>query len=521
MVLPCLAAVPMGSSAATATGEPTLPASVLQAVHQGRGIEPSDLTGAPSLSSSYLVGNGAALVFVGAESWTAVWQSEANGSQVYSNALILVAFDLRTTNILLSVDAYQGPHGWVSNQSVLMAPLVQTTIVIPFLSDPNWNNVVVEMDGTPFYCQIATPLSLLPPNILNVGGLDILALGIISEGIAGFAGVTALAKILQRRARYAPHFSLLIWGHVIVVGIAASVVLDYEWVDRTFAGWSPLVYTFAVMPMMFLFALSLFNNSEKAELLQRVAKPQGRILYRRWLLRYSVLPDGRTVLIDERWRGWLARLFGHHVVIDSGDEFSPVPFEGDVARMRSPTRSKGVTKMSDRFKVANPQEDEVGRLWWTETGDPVKVRWPRWTIHRLKHVPAKLSPEGNVLVKEHDEMRLSLPHYTDYEVELHRALEDYKAAEAVSAEWANTRDLARVLSKVKTDLYALKAAFSAQVEAEVESRLTAYYSLIGRTSADLTDDEAKAQAKRGEPVPTLAELLDEGRLRPKPKESGA
>ena len=229
-----------------------------------------------------------------------------------------------------------------------------------------------------------------------------------------------------------------------------------------------------------------------------------------------MLPDGRVVLIDERWRGWLARLFGHHVVIEKGDEFEPVAFEGEVKRMRSPTHSAGKVKLADRFKVQNPQDDEVMLLWWTETGDPVTVKWPRISLHKLHPASTQMSREG-VVVTEPAKMKLSLPHYTEPEVELRRALEDYKAVEAVSAGWANTRDLARVLSKVKTDLYALKAGFSAQVEAEVESRLTAFYSLIARTTSDLSDEEAENLAKKGQVAPSLAELLDESRLRPSGK----
>lgn len=505
--------LPLGGSIGVASAAPVSASS-----NSGLTAD-TGLTGTPALPTGYLVDSGAALVFVGAESWTAVWASAGNGSQVYSNALLLIAYDLRPTTFDLVVNAYQGGHGWVSNQSVLLLSLTETVITVNFVSDPNWQNVVLDIGGTPaqggavWVGQIATPISLLPPNVLNVGGLDILALGIISEGLVCFAGMTGLARILQRKARWAPKFSLLIWGHVIVVGIAAAVVLDYEWVDRTFAGWSPLVYAFACCPMMFLSALSWFNHADKAELLQRVARPQGKVLYRRWLLRFSVLPDGRTVLIDERWRGWLARVCGHHVVIDKGDEFSPVPFEGEVANMRSPTHSESHHTIADRFRVANPQEDEVALLWWTETGDPVMVKWPHLTIHRMKPVAAKLSPEGAVLVPAHEEKRLSLPHYTEAEVELARALEDYNAVEAVSARWANIRDLGRVLSKVKTALYALKAQFSAQVEAEVESRLVAYYSLIGKTTNDLTDEEAENLAKRGSVAPSLAELLDEGRLR--------
>lgn len=479
------------------------------------GFEPAiGISGTPTLSSAYVVGNGTVLVFVGSESWTAIWTSDANGSEVYSNALILIAFDISTADQLLRVDAYQGSHGWVSNQSILLAPLVQTTITVNAVSDPSWRAFNVYMDGVEFTCQIATPISLIPPSVLNVGGLDILALGIISESIACFAGMVALAKVLMRRAKWAPKFSLIVWGHVVLIGILAAVIVDYQFVDQTFAGWSPLVYAFAVSPMMFLFSLSLFNSSEKVELLQRIAKPHGHILYRRWLLRCAVLPSGALVLIDERWRGWLARIFGHHVTVEKGDEFEAVKFEGEVENRLSPTHSKGVDKLSDRFKVANPQEDEVSRIWWTDTGDPIKVVWPHLTIHRLKHVEAKLSPEGAVLVAAHDKMGLSLPHYTESEVELHRALEDYKVVEALSAGWANARDLARVLSKVKTDLYALKAGFSAQVEAEKEAALVAYYSLIGRTNVDLSDEEAENAAKKGSTAPSLAELLDEVRLRP-------
>lgn len=484
----------------------------------------TSVTGAPSLASAYLVGGGSALVFVGAESWTAVWQTEANGSQIYTNQLILLAFDLRQTNVSLVVDAFQSGHGWVDNQSVSLQPLQEVQVLVTFANDPNWQGVVVLMDGTPFVAQVATPISLLPPSIFNVGGLDILALGIVSEGIVVFAGLISLAKVLMRRAKWAPKFSLLVWGHVVVVGIAAAVILDFEWVDRTFAGWSPLVYVFAVAPMIFLYSLSLFNETEKAELLQRVAKPHGRILYRRWLLRFATLADGRVVLIWETWRGWLARLFGHHVVIDTGEENVPDVFEGDIRIEASPSRTRGSVRLSDRWKVGNPQEDQVSRLWWTETGDPVTVTWPHLTIHRLKDVPRKTSPEGAVIREAYQKKVLTWPHYSEPHVELHRALEDYRVVEAVSAEWASVRDLYRVLSKVKTDLYTTKANFSANVEAEVEARLLAYYSLLGKTSADMTDEEAEEEARRTTRAPSLAELLDENRLRPSgktPKGEGA
>ena len=249
---------PSAPATAPSTDSGLVPAAGLTGTPQAGLTPEAGLTGTPALPSAYLVDNGAALVFVGSESWTAVWASEGNGSQVYSNALLLIAYDLRSSDFLLKVDAYQGSHGWVSNQSVLMASLTETVITVNFVSDANWQSVTLDIGGPPsqggavWQGQIATPFSLLPPSVLNVGGLDILALGIISEGVACFAGMTGLARVLQRRARYAPKFSLLIWGHVVVVGIAATVILDYQWVNMTFAGWSPLAYAFAVSPMMFL-----------------------------------------------------------------------------------------------------------------------------------------------------------------------------------------------------------------------------------------------------------------------------
>jgi hypothetical protein len=468
--------------------------------------------GTPELTSTYIVGDGSALVFVGANDWANAWSPETNDSQIYTNQLVLLAFDLHEYNVTLYLAPYEQGFGYVGNQSILLSPDDQATITVTFPSDTNWENVVLYMDGTPFVCQVATPISLLPPSLVNVGGVDILALAIISEGIIVSTAMMGCAKWLHRRTVWAPKFSLLFWGHGILIGMLAAVVIDYQWVDQTFAGWSPLVYAFAVAPAVFFQSLSWFNKGYKVELLQPVARAQGEMVYRRWLLRMGTLGDGRVILIVESWKAWLARVFGHYIVVDEGDPSLPKWFEALVENYKSQTKTAGKTKASDRFKITNPQDDEVERLLWTDTAAPVTVKEPVLTVHRMVTVPARVSAEGQTLRPERTERRLSLPHFTEAEVQLVLAPEHFKAAAAVAAGWANLTDLARVRSKEATDLYVTKASFHAQVEAEIESRLTAYFSLIGRTNADLTDEEAGKEAQQGA-APSLADLLDEKALR--------
>lgn len=487
------------------------------------GVHTANGYGSPSLSSAYVVDNGQALVIVGYQSWGGAWTPAQSGTQIYAASLSLDIFDLASYPIHISINAKETGIGWIQNQSLLITPLNDTTDQIFFSNNPNWHTLNLYLSTTLFQAEVATPISLLPPSVENVGGLDLLVLGILSEAVIAFSALTIAGKIIMRRALWAPKFSLLIWGHVVLIGIASAILLDFQAVDRTFAGWSPLVYVAGVCPMYFLFILSVFNRTSKDELLQVVARPQGRLVYRRWLLRTGILNDGRTVLVRETWGGWLARLFGHHVVIDNGDPSMPEAFSAKVDNRRSPTKTpekegfrwRLKTKKlaySEDFKVANEQEDDVVKILWTETGEPVKVLWPRLTMHRNVEVPPKTSPEGNVLIPAHTERKLAWPHYTESSHTLSLAPQHFAAHQAVAAGWGKSLDLARVLAKTQTELYILKAGFEAKVNAELESRLLAYFSLVGRTSSDMSQEEASQEAERPKTVRSLAELLDEKTL---------
>lgn len=483
----------------------------------GVGGAKADLYGAPNLTSIYVVGHGEAAVAIGYVGWGGAWTAAPNGTELYAGSIYLTIVSLLSYNSTFTYDTMVATHGWV-NASIVIPPDVAVNIQVNLPADPNWRTVELAMDGTPWYGTVATPISLLPNSIADVGGLDILALGIISETLIGFAGATAIGAALMRRAIYAPKFSLLIWGHVILIGLAAIILVDFQFVDQTFAGWSPLVYAGVVSPVWLAFVLSYFNRSNKAEILQEVARPALAVTYRRWLIRLGTLPDGRRILIREGWAGFWARVWGAYVVIDDGDPSHARPFEAAVQRVRSPTDTKagehwrarhGRAINVDDFKVVNPQDDGVSILMVTDTSEPLVVDWPRLTWHSTVTVSAKISPEGRVIVPEHTERHLTWPHYTEGSIgALRLADEHYQFVAAASARKTALRDLGRIVSKSLTAFYSLQAAFEAKVNARVEAILVARNSLVNRPTTDLTDSEADAEAMRSADTRSLAELMD-------------
>lgn len=446
--------------------------------------------------SAFVVGDGSTLVLVGYSTWAAAWSDASNGSQIFTNSIVLVCYDLTTHNVTLRVSITE--LGTTTNQTILLAPLSEFDDSIDLKQDTSWTTVTLKFDGVADWVgQAATPISFLPPSVLTEGGLDLLVLVIISEAIVAFAAATAIARWLMTRARWAPRFSLLIWGHVILIGIAAMILVDFQWVDATFAGWSPLVYIFTVTPMYFLFVLSFFNKGRRVEILQFLPRPQGKVAFRRWLARIDTLPDGRTILITETWTDTLARAFGKYTVLDDGDPMKDDFFLGDVEKGPSPTLTKDefVKKSPTDWRVLNPQEDEVTGLMVTDTGQPLESHPPRLTIHRLKKFPPQLSPEGAVLVPAYERTVLTWPHYTTAWAEWHLASEMWAVAAAVIARWATIFDLERVLATVKHDLHLLKSTFVARVANEVDRTMTALHEVSSRTTTDLTEEQAAEEAR--------------------------
>jgi hypothetical protein len=471
---------------------------------------------APSLQSAFIVDGGKALVILGYPSFGNQYTQAPSGSQIYAAELWAVCYDLTPNAVKLTMDLDESGYGW-NNATFTLQPDQELDIGIPFAITHSWTNVLLVMGGDgQWQGQGAVPISLLPPDIANLGGLDLLVLAVISESILAFASCVAVARWMMRRALWAPKFSLVVWGHVILIGLAGGVLLDFQQVDSVFAGWSPLVYIVFITPMFFLFSLSYFNHTRQNELLQPIARSHGRLRFRRTLVRLATLPIGDTVLVLENWSGFWARFWGHHVVLERADPEAPETFAAEVEAIVSPTQHltrrerRKMRQASEDFEVANPQGDGTSHILIVDSAEPIVVQWPRLVIHRWVDVSATFDAEGKIVTEATQERHLSLPHYIEGSAaSIHLAPIHYRNVFAVAAEWCAVADISRLQAKAETELYALKSNWRSTISARVENILVAYWAFIGRPERDLTEEEADEIA--GKSVPKLANLLGENR----------
>jgi hypothetical protein len=479
---------------------------------------------APNLTGAYVIGGGAALAVVGYVGWANVFTPVSNGTQVYANAFYIAFFNLRNSTTTVSIDVEQNGN-FVSNTSLTLPPVSQSDATITLPSNTNWVQTDFILDGEHTWNgPVATPISFLPNYILNVGGLDLLALTIVSFGVlVGGLGYW-LARLSMKRAVWAPSFRLIVWGHVVLAIIAGAVFLDFQAVDTLFAGWSPIVYPWLVLPLVYLSALSTYNRAPKLEIVQGVRDAQGGIGIRRTIVRVGPLEDGRTVVVGGGWGQFLARIRGHYPIIDDAKEGTEPPLFQTVENMPSPTdtprqrikarRVKRYPMGPSRitaFRVLNPQEDDVAFYAWTKTSEPVRLEYPHLSIHRTtlrKKKVVQTTPTGIPVVTEQERPVevLTWPHYVDPArspiVELHDR--HYLPADAVWAGFASIQDLGRTVSNLGGRLAILEASIHQRVQDELYSKLRTLRGLIGRATSGASDEEAAQVAA------TLQGLLKSG-----------
>lgn len=476
---------------------------------------------APSFGGVFIVDDGRVFAYLGYAGFANIWTGVGvNGSSVFASQLFLLAYSLVNYTLALPIDVKQAGQPWV-NSTVVLAARSETDIPITLAQSTAWTSTVVVMGGVSWSGQVATPLTLLPPYLLNIGGLDLFAMAVIVECIVAFSTLTYVAARLMKRVGYAPKFSLLIWGHVFIFGMLVFVVADYQFIVQTFAGWSPLVYVFPLAVMWFFFALSLFNRTTKREVLQIAARPNQKLAFRRFVLRVGVDGYGRTILYRENWSDFWARAWGHYVYLpQESDPSKPETFLAEVVNQTSPTgtgwrRTRAKRRKTDAFRIVNRNEDAVDTIAFARPGATMVVRWPHLVAHRDVPTPEERDPATGVVTKASGTRRkLAWPHYIDgsaEEVDLENV--HYGNAVAVTAGWLRAGDLSRMLGDTETALYVLQSEFASKVAAEVEAILTAYWSLIGRTKTDLTDEEAEAESRKGRAQSTLAEELAGSPLR--------
>ena len=433
---------------------------------------------------------GKALLFVGYYVWTGVWEAASEGQHVFAGGLSVLAYGLTSSNFTLTMGLFIQGAGFQDNTSVELGPELAPTVNLPFAAQQSWTKATLYVNGeSVWYAYFAVPFSLIPLAGYDIGGLDLLVLAGLSLVLLSFTGMTLAARAVMKRVLTAPNFSLLIWGHVVIIAMAGAVVSNFQVVNTIFAGWTPLLYPLFLAPVWCFAMLHLFNRHKGAEILQLLARPEGRVGYRRWLLRVGKTPDGKTVVMRPSWWDFWARFWGHFTVVDDGDPLKMPHFEADAVRVYVHPAPKRRRSPAD-WPVLNPQDDRVEQLLWTLSEVPLKTSWPRVTIHKtLPAMPA--DPETGR--PERPERRvLTWPHYTDGYAEWDLAPESFAMAAAVMARWAHARDLAAVLSKVKAELYLLKGAFSRKVEQAVAERLTALESALEETERDLSLEDARS-----------------------------
>lgn len=476
----------------------------------GTGTNPSGL---PVYEQATVVDYGQALVFIGTLSWGGGYTPVQTGTQVYGATLVLVLYDLTPQN--LSVPLTLNDSGVVSTSTVTVTPTTPTVDTLTLTPDTNWVPVSVTLGSTTLSYSVATPVSFLPNSIANVGGLDLLSMTVVSEMLIGLTIAFWAARWAMARALWAPNFRLLIWGHVALILLLTSVILDYQFVDSTFAGWSPLFYAALIAPMGFLWGLSLFNRTDSALLARGDAPLGGRMTYHLWELGVGTNPTtGERVLCRLTWSGFWARFWGHYTPLIAAQEGLIVDhFEAEVVRHRVVDIGeyrKAIRKHSplDDYDVIHADltgSKKDARKWtkfyWTTSEHPLWVEWPRLVIHRDHEVPAKVSAEGAVLTPAHTRRRLSLPHYDPGSVaDLSLAPSAWATQQSVVLGWRTASSLAKVNGDLALRADTLEATFEARVAEAVRVHLTAHYSLSGRITHDLTEAEASAEAANARSV---------------------
>jgi len=450
---------------------------------------PSPATVVPA-SGSVIIYN-VAVVQVGYLQWTSLWYQLNNGSQTFTQAFNLFVIGLGNTTVRIGI--WEG-GSWYSNTTFAVTVGAQFYVSVPVAPNPSWTTVRIYMNGVNQWSgQIAVPLSLIPLTGYNIGGLDILVLGALSFMLVGIFCALLAAAGLMRRVLLAPSFNLLIWGHVIILACLGTVLLNFQTVNNVTAGWSPLLYPFLLAPMAFFAMLSVFNKADRVEVLQLLARADGKVGFRRWEILMGVrLRTGEKVIMRRTWGDFWARVWGHFIVIASADPLAPEPFYAEVSaaslNFPVPMRSSPAhwPVYDDR-----PRRRQIAGLMWSLSDKPVVVNWFHLTIHRVKTRPEWERADGTK-VPAHSYLGLTWPHYVGGTVEdWDFAPAMFAAAPAVIAEWLTSVQLAGIYGKTKDDLYLTKSHKARLVIEEAETGLNALMAALGVRDRIPTIDEAR------------------------------
>ena len=187
MLVVTLVALPLASAGAVNNGNSSPSSSFTPAI-----------TGLPVQFGGFITLDRHYLVFSGVTSWGGAFTPIANNSQVYASSIELVVYSLLPTTSSLDINLLE--NGAETSQTVSVdAAGVPAVVSVNLEPIHAWTQATLIIDGTSQTYSVAVPLSFLPSNIANVGGLDLIALAIISECLVALAIAVSMAYGFQRK----------------------------------------------------------------------------------------------------------------------------------------------------------------------------------------------------------------------------------------------------------------------------------------------------------------------------------
>lgn len=396
------------------------------------------------------------------------------------------------------------------NTSVTLAPggIVEVDLNLP--SSTVQMDFTLNVNGAVWHGYQLTPVTLLPVGTFTIGGLDLLILIIVAETVILTAPLILVARWMTHKARYAPHFALVLWGHVVLIGAAGLLFFDYQQLDAAFGGLSYFVYPVIVALLLFLWSLHLFNTAEIVEILKPDTMSGHRLRFLRWTQLTATMKDGRTVLIDPRWRGFFYALLGHYTTLIPAEsdaskygEPAPADIQNRQILTEAETKKELARKLpskqfpEDDFRILNAEKfDEPVRLWWVDSRDPVDVKFPRMSVHKWVEVPAKVDKHGEVVTEAHREEKLTWPHILEPESSIRLAGVHYYNTPVAALGWSRAEDDFALLEKRAFQVVLLKSRLHSEAERMTEERLAEFISLMEGSVLPMNEAETLDETER-------------------------
>ena len=442
----------------------------------------------------------------------------SDGGLLFGNQIVLYLYNLQAFNQSLHVTVYQHVNSLGVNGTKLLSTTMTATalgvseINVNFPDNIPQTRENLTVDGASWVFFHLTPYSLLPNLITTVGGVDLLVIGILVIVLVLVCPLIMIGRWLSHKALHAPNFNLLIWGHVIVIGLLTLLFFDYQTLDSLFGGLSYYLYPVVIAVMIGLWSMHLFNKSQIIEILKPDTMSGHRLRYLRWTQLIGTLADGRVVIIDPRWRGFIYALLGHFttlIPVESEATVEGRPAGADIENRETlaahelrkidqhmARRRPGKEKPEDDFQIINAVDSgDPVRLFWVDSDEPVVVEFSHTSWRKEVDVPEMVDKHG-VHVAAHKEQKLTWPHIVDGESSIRLAGIHYFDAPLAALGWSTAEDDFALLEKRAYAVYVLRSRLHSETNRLTEERLSEFLMLLESGNTPLTEQEAQEMSER-------------------------